>query len=190
MENVRASGSGFSDRRTSGDTRRKYDLVRVKAGKFVAGIILNDRLVCRQVHRVGKASLPCDGDGCDHCHVNNGKRWYGWLAVYGQKGDRTLILEIPDGGLEEIERFQDENHTLRGAVIRATRPGVKTNGPVRVIVERGNHPGSLLPACPDVVAILCRIWCIDADHRSIPGFGSELRERAIAALNGSNGSAH
>lgn len=148
----------WARRPLEGTRTRRWEIVRVKAGKEVRGIMLAGDLVGAYTHFWGGRTVACDGRACLPCSKNVELRWHGYLPLYSARSRETSIIEVTEACVEVIDRWFSAHRSLRGAMVTIGRPGVKANGMLRARLEEGPLPVEALPAPPDVKSILENMW--------------------------------
>lgn len=158
MADQEFGAQAFSRRPSEARPARRWDIVRVKAGKAIMGVMLGHDVVGAYTHWWGGRTVPCNGPDCSPCSKNVELRWHGYLPLYSLKTRDTSIVEFTEACVEVIDRWFSEHRTLRGCVIEIHRPGAKANGELRAKVYDGPLAKAVLPESPQVEEILMRMW--------------------------------
>lgn len=153
-----AADSSFSELPPDSECPLGFDIVRAPAKGSFDCVCLSEMAVGKFTHWWCGRTQPCDGPECAKCLQGSPRRWHSWVAVYTQRSSRTFILEVPPGPAKFLGDFRSKHLTLRGASLAVSRNNGKANGKVRIGVARSGIDSLLLPVCPDVVAMLERMW--------------------------------
>lgn len=130
--------------------------------------ILSEQLYGCSTHYYRRRTQPCVGDQCEICAGGQPRRWYGWLVGYDVARREKVLVEVPPGVALALRAYRGQVGNLRGHVIRLARRNKKENGPVKAEFGPGKFASELLPPCPDIVALLSRMWCV----RDLYGVGT------------------
>lgn len=135
-------------------------VVRAPNGGKVSYIILSDAVLGTWTHFYQRRTQPCMGDSCQICPLENTRRWYGWIVGLALARGEKFLVEVPAGVALNLKAFRAERGSLRGCSLALFRANKKENGPVRGEISVGKIDISLLPECPDIESLLCRMWQI------------------------------
>lgn len=149
---------GFSRRAPASEGDMDYALVRVPAAGRVGGICLSPDLLCRDVHYWRRRTTPCTKPDCDACLDGDRPYWRGWIFIWNHTTRGIKILELTKRAMVPLELWYTEHRTLRGALVVTTRGGKNDNGPLFSAVSPGPIDRALLPATPNLAALLERMW--------------------------------
>lgn len=165
MADDRNEGPFYARRPTPDRIKRKFDLVRVRAGKSIRGIMLAGDLVGAYTHYWGGRTVPCFAGECVACKRNVEVRWHGYLPLLALKQQSIAIVEITDGCVEVFDDWYRKHRSLRGALVEVRRREGKANNPLWADLQDGPIPATNLPDPPDVQAILERMWGLHSLER-------------------------
>lgn len=136
--------------------------------------ILSEQLYGCSTHYYRRRTQPCVGDGCEICASGQPRRWYGWLVGYDVARREKVIVEVPPGVALALRAYRGQVGNLRGHCICLSRRNKKENGPVKAEFAAGKFASELLPPCPDIVALLSRMWCV-RDLANVEALGEPLQ---------------
>jgi len=102
-------------------------------------------------------------------------RWYGYVALWNPKTDAVQIAEITDGAADELDRYFARHNSLRGAVLTLARQGARPNGRIISQVDPPQLSEERLPAEPDVMRCLEKIWGVNENHESVARRSAKTR---------------
>lgn len=122
--------------------------------------ILSDHVLGCWTHFYRRRTQPCMGAECTICPHENTRRWYGWIIGYDVVRREKKLMEIPASVAINLRAYRAERSTLRGHSLKLFRKNDKSNGPVVGAIGQPKIDLSLLPECPDIVSLLCRLWQI------------------------------
>lgn len=122
--------------------------------------ILSDHLLGCWTHYFRRRTQPCLGGECFICGTSSPRRWYGWLIGYDLSKGQKSIVEVPAAVALHLRSYREKHASLRGHRIKLFRKSSKPNGPVAVEMAPPKIDVAMLPECPDIVALLCKVWQI------------------------------
>jgi len=155
----------FQNRPNSDDLPEIWKILRCpKRGTPQLAIVGADVLGC-YVHYWSGRTRPCNKVSCDICERGQQPRWRGYLPVLTPSPSTPKILEVTPSIIGDIDRWLNQEGTLRGSVIQLNRKGNVQNGELSVKIGKPAGFDVNLPDPPDVYGILCRIWRITHDPR-------------------------
>jgi hypothetical protein len=153
-----------------------FDIVRAPSKGTFDCVCLSSIAMGKYTHWWHGRTQPCEGVDCPKCLSGSPRRWHSWVAVYNERSGRVFLLEVPAGAAKCLGDFRSKSGTLRGVGIALKRANGKVNGPVRVGFAKPRTNNDLLPACPDVAALLERMWS------ARPGYDSTLESPALTMV--------
>lgn len=121
-------------------------------------IVLSHNLTGCVVHFWSGRTLGCTGVDCEACEKNRAAFWEGYLAAVKRGSLERVIVRITEKIGGRIVAWQNNRHTLRGAVMEFDRPSRTPNGRIRLKIEETavDVPEKLVE--PDMQKVLCHIW--------------------------------
>lgn len=155
----------FQRRPTEGGGPIAYRLLRLKAADKFSGVVLSSDMIGCYTHWWGGRTQPCVGKECKACKANSETKWKGWMACLITKTAEIVITEFTHATVDEVTRFFDQHRTFKGSTVRLVRIGPRANGKLAVSFNDTRSQYTLLPECPNVPAILARMWGVD---RTLP----------------------
>jgi hypothetical protein len=156
--------SAWSNKPLDETGRIMYEVRRCKPGKPVEGIILSDTLLGKYTHHMdGRTQPHVDGD-CRGCARGISMRWHSWIFCKDFKSPAIFIMEFPAIGANQMYRFEREYGGLRGYSVKQIRVGTKENGRIRLQEYPDRVSPLSLPPCPDIVAVMSKMWEIRPDQ--------------------------
>jgi hypothetical protein len=168
------------------DVRNALPLVRTPPRGILRLMATGHELTGTYIHWYAGRSQPCRGDQCKACLEGTPARWMAYLPGRIADGPRHAIVEIPRLAAQIIQDWQQENGSLRGAILEFTRLSKRPNGRVSVSVARPDTERDDLPPPPDMPRCLATLWQVKlADFESGPrtNAGAELRVDADSAAD-------
>jgi len=153
-----------------------FDIVRAPSKGSFDCVCLSTMAIGKYTHWWHGRTQPCAGSECSKCIQGSPRRWHTWLGVYSERSQRTFVLEVPAGPAKTLADYRAKHGSLRGISLSLHRANGKTNGPVRIGFGKPRGSADLLPACPDVAALLERMWT------ARPGYDSAFESPKIAVV--------
>lgn len=135
-------------------------VVRAPSKGKVSFTLLSDAVLGTWTHYFRRRTQPCMGVECQICPLENTRRWYGWLVGFNVLRGQKWLVEVPAGVALNLQAWRRERGSLRGCSLSLFRANNKENGPVRGEISPPHLDIGLLPECPDIVSLLCRMWQI------------------------------
>jgi hypothetical protein len=167
-----------------------WQIVRAEPNKPVAFICLTPRPFGIRTHFYQGRTIPCVRYNCPACKNNMLSRYTGYLAALSAKVHRNVLVEYSAGAAGDLQKVLTVNNSLRGSNFILSRVGRKANGPLRFEYKGLFSGGLVLPPCPDVFSILCKVWRLDTETYVDVDSGTELKlsehERVQAGIDGRN----
>lgn len=133
-------------------------LLRVPAKSFLRGIITSDKLVGAPTHYANRRTQPCQDKDCELCRDGNQPRWHGYISLIHTASNNHIVLELTALAAVPIKDWETRHGSLRGANIRAERPGNRDNSPVQCRLEAADHDLRVLPLGVHLVTFLEHLW--------------------------------
>lgn len=128
------------------------------------GYILSAKMFGLPIHFYGR-SVPCTQHAtCPICAKKNEPRWTGYLPVWVPGAIKPQLLELPTAAAEYVAMYQAKFATLRGRMIKTSRPRGRANSKLLVEITNPTNEGLSLPPVPLVREALCLIWQLDFDN--------------------------
>lgn len=160
----RKSDEDFWARRPEdGLEKRRYDVIRVGAGRSIKGIMLAGDVIGAYTHWFGGRTVPCFGPECRACATGVEIRWHGYVPLMAIKQRTIQIFELTVAAVGPLDAWFRTHRSLRGALVELQRRGGRANGMVRSLVSDGPLPAEALPDPPDVKAVLRNLWSLRED---------------------------
>lgn len=141
-----------------------------KGAKFKGCLTCND-LYCPDTHWIGRRTLPCMGEDCAACEANKPKRHEAFGSFVWNHNHRHQIARLSVPVAVTIKRALTGVVDYRGQVVHLERKGDRKNGRLVAYVDDYSFPQERLPAAPNLVDHLSRVWRIDGID---PGMGDSL----------------
>jgi hypothetical protein len=135
-------------------------VVRAPSKGKLSFVLLSDAVRGTWTHYFRRRTQPCMGDQCQICPLENTRRWYGWLVGFNAPRREKVLLEVPAGVALNLKAWRAERGSLRGCSLTLFRANSKENGPVRGSISPCTIDVGLLPECPAIESLLCRMWQI------------------------------
>lgn len=133
-------------------------IVRTPAnGRLILGITCTQMCGC-PTHWYGGRTVPCEGENCTACNEGYSWRWHGYVSGLISGTRRHVLAEFTAQASEAIADYHKWQGTLRGAILTATRHKNRHNGRVIVNLTAGDLAKMNLPAEPDIVQTLGKLW--------------------------------
>jgi len=142
-------------------------IVRTPIKGKAGGIILSDDAVGCWTHFWQGRTRPCTDIACVLCADGNARRWHSWVVTKNASDKQLFIVEVPAAPALALAEWRDEHGTLRGWKIQLERLGGKANGRVRIAMAGPKAESAMLPACPDLPALLLKMWQIKSGPPAI-----------------------
>lgn len=135
-----------------------YEIIRCRPGKPVTGILLSRRHVGAELHYwKGRSILHAD-TGCEACENGYTPRWYGYVAILRSGIGTINILEFTARCWPSVREYYEQIGDLRCAKFNASRLRDAANAPMGLTISEAKVPESSIPAEPDLVGMLERMW--------------------------------
>ena len=135
-------------------------VVRAPSKGKASFVVLSDAVLGTWTHYFRRRTQPCMGNECQICPQENTRRWYGWLVGLNLLRREKFLVEVPAGVALNLRAWRLERGSLRGCTLTLFRANSKENGPVRGTISPATIDLGLLPECPNIVGLLCRMWQI------------------------------
>jgi hypothetical protein len=161
-----------------------FRIIRTQASGETKGIIISAKHVGAETHYWRGRTVKCTREECEACLSGLEPRWHGHLWLYAPGTGETVIWEYPDKTHTAIEQYLGQYGSLRGASLTARRVGNKPNGRVYAALVQSARDVNSLPAEPDMVATLSRMWELKPND---PTQYTMAREALQAALTRKTG---
>jgi hypothetical protein len=146
-----------------------FDIVRAPSKGSFDCVCLSTMAIGKYTHWWHGRTQPCAGSECSKCIQGSPRRWHTWLGVYSERSQRTFVLEVPAGPAKTLADYRAKHGSLRGISLSLHRA-------VRIGFGKPRGSADLLPACPDVAALLERMWT------ARPGYDSAFESPKIAVV--------
>lgn len=119
-------------------------------------------------HFWGGRTTPCTNPTCDACAAGTPWRWHAYVSAIEFLSQTHFLFECTAAAADAFVRFARERGTLRGCTFRASRSSTRMNA--RVIIETHLYTGQPkdLPAEPNIILALARLWNIPANQITTP----------------------
>lgn len=141
------------------DSEPKWSVHRVKKGKALKVLCLSHALIGHDLHYTGGRSRPHFELDCEHCAAGHRDvRWYGYLATCNLDLSAPTLLEVTKMGAVCVDRYVRSYGSLRGCELIVSRKADKKNGEQHVVIKQGKMSPDVIPAAPNVVRMLMRMW--------------------------------
>jgi hypothetical protein len=138
-----------------------YRLIRTPPYKPIRGIVLSENLLGTRTHFTRSRTIPCQGEGCEHCAEGLPWRWHGYLAMILDPGKEKVIIELTAQAAEQLKPTISGFGSLRCVEILCERPSKRPNGRVRILARRNGIAPNSLPEAPEIQKIMLHIWGLD-----------------------------
>ena len=126
----------------------------------LSGILTTPNLIGCPTHYVNGRTLPCQGPRCTACPKGFPSRWHGYLGLYLPKTAEHTLLEITKHASLAVADHRRDIGPLRGKRLDAHRADPRINARVILRITPFDAAQIALPAPPDVIACLAKIWGI------------------------------
>jgi len=150
--------SDWTNRPAPNQHPTQLQLLRVPPSKTIIAIITSDDAIGRDTHYWKGRTRVCTHPTCEPCDAHHAPRWYGYLAVVAPTMQAPTILEITAACVNSLNEYLQEYPTLRGAEITIRRANKKANSRLIATLKPSPYRDGKLPAAPNVITHLCRIW--------------------------------
>jgi hypothetical protein len=141
----------------------KLQLLRVKAGGSIRGIILSPHVNWTETHFFkGRTTIHAPQD-CAACENGQKPRWYGYLAILSTSSDTIALVEVTPATNAEFADWERIHATIRGAGLTLLRHGKRANGRIEAQLREPTIATRKLPDAPDVIKTMERIF--EVNHR-------------------------
>lgn len=155
---VAAARFQFNDGPEPSEVEERWQIVRVGLKPLLRAVVLSERVTGHYLHYASSRSMPCQKGVCPLCDLGEQRRWYGYLPIASQDGQRKGLLEITPLAWLSLQKYLENHKTLRGAELDLCRVPARRNGHLHCKARETRVLVDGLPPCPDVPAILQRIW--------------------------------
>ncbi len=132
-------------------------------GAILEVVLLDSLVLHREMHfdrNIGPfgAPVPCMGlPSCSYCCANLGKRPRCFLACALLGTLKPGVLQLSDGGAEDLRLIVQRLADWRGLTLSITRRDKRRNAR-QVVASKGRFDGERLPPTFNVIPVLERIW--------------------------------
>lgn len=155
---VQNDQSEWSEQPLDPTGRIMYRILRSRPSKPIEGVIVSHVLLGKYTHHVNGRTQPHLKRDCDGCLKGIQMRWHSWLFVKAYHDPEISMHEFPAIGANQVARWSKEYGGLRGYGIKQTRLGGKINGRIQLNWNSKRVNPDTLPPCPDIVAVLEKMW--------------------------------
>lgn len=144
-----------------------------RPGRPVEGVLLDSTVLSHDVHfdrTLGKAgrTVPCLGPtACAYCLAGLGSNVKYFLAAAFPDSLGTFVLQVSDGGGEDLKLIVALKPDWRGLHLIATRADKRKVARMNV-ESKGRWEGGPLPKTFDVRPVLHRLWGLSPGAATIP----------------------
>lgn len=146
-----------------------FDLRRTPEAAPLQSIITCDELLVCDTHYWGGRTLPCERvqvmpDGsksagtCAACNESMPYRTHVYVSAFDCRTREHFIFECTAHAAKPLEDYREANGSLRGCIIRASRPKGLKNSKVVIETNSANLAKVQLPQAPDLILALSTIW--------------------------------
>jgi hypothetical protein len=129
------------------------------AGNIIA-TATSRRLIGTKTHWWGGRTTPCDDPTCEACAAGCPYRWHAYVSAYDHGKQLHFLFECTAAAADAFEKYASDHESLRGCTFRASRNSKRQNARVQIETHPYTGKPSDLPAEPDLVACLSRLWNI------------------------------
>lgn len=148
----------WSTQPNDGDIRPATQLLRVKPGKPLEGVITCTTTNGTYLHYWKGRTTPCLGADCEACTQKLSARWYGFLSLWSPRTNGHAIVEITSSCMERINEYTASHGTLRAALLRLRRANNKANARLLAEIELSGYAPDAIPPALDLIDTLEYIW--------------------------------
>lgn len=146
-----------------------FQLRRTPQNGPLAAIITCEQLLVADTHYWHGRTTPCerkandrgetlDDSTCPACREKIGYRTHVYVSAYDPKRSEHFLFECTTCAAKPLAEYLEAVGTLRGCILRATRPKGTPNGKVAIETATANQQRVPLPEPPDVIMALAVIW--------------------------------
>jgi hypothetical protein len=122
-------------------------------------LMLADTPMFFRGHYIDGRMKPCSHGGCSMCNDGKGtqKRWV--FPVYDTARGATRLLELGEAPAGQLMRYAIDYQGLLGLKFKMSKPGGTLRSTISVELSGlARVPAGELPECPDVLAVMSKIW--------------------------------
>lgn len=148
----------FQNRPNAGDLPSAWKILRASKKGTQTLLMVSDDCTGCYVHYWSGRTRPCWKNDCYPCACGQAPRWRGYIAVLTQSPSVGRLLEITPSVINDLDRWIQQEGTLRGSLITLKRRGNVPNGELVCEVAKPTGFAATLPPEPNVVQLLSRIW--------------------------------
>lgn len=136
-----------------------HRIVRTPATSDFKAIITCQNAIGCPTHFLNNRTTPCEGKpDCEACNIGHSARWHGWVSCLHTRTLEHCLFEFTAPSCDVLKNYLNQNGTLRGCGITASRPSKKQNGRVLITTQPVDQGKWRLPDEPNIMRILCHIW--------------------------------
>lgn len=150
-----------------------FSLKRTPPSGYIQAIVTSDNLVVCDTHFWHGRTTPCeriandegatiDDSPCQACTEKIGYRTHAYVACFDPKKQEHCLFECTTHAAKSLAEYHEANGTLRGCILRASRPTGKPNGQVTIETNTANLAKVHLPTAPSIQLALAVIWRLPA----------------------------
>jgi hypothetical protein len=148
----------YTDTPPEPDHRFNLPLRRTPTTGHITAIATTAHLLGTNTHFWGGRTVPCEDPDCEPCRQGIPFRWHAYLGAILTATLEQIIFEVTSHGVDPFIAYRATYGTLRGCLFEAHRQGSCANGRVIIRCRPADLAKLPLPAEPDLVAILAKIW--------------------------------
>jgi len=157
------------------EERIAFRLLRVRPGKQLRGVILDDRVDGVYVHWIGSRSIVClDPKACG-CDAKNAPRWRGYVWLSTVDLSSRVLLEVVPSAEECLRVYLATSKSLRGTIWTFERVSGRPNGAVHAACTGTVNDLRRLDRPPSVRLAIAQLYGIKPSALG-PGAGNIARE--------------
>lgn len=140
-------------------------ILRPKKGCTVRVVSLSQQIMGVEIHYRDRLSIPCTGvpHKCPGCVAVMPKKWRGYIVGLEQPQHKLWIVEFTPCAYRECLAMPAFGMSLRGRTIGLYRMRHSDRAKVQASVS-DQRVSYELPECPDLEALLQRIWGIEPEE--------------------------
>jgi len=146
-----------------------FDLIRTPATGTIHATVTSDELLVCDTHYFHGRTMPCErfqtdaageriAGNCQACAESMPFRSHVYVSVFDSKTQEHNIFECTTHAAKPLEDYRVAVGTLRGCIIRATRPKGLANSKVIIETNTFNPQRTILPNAPNLILALSVIW--------------------------------
>jgi hypothetical protein len=137
-----------------------YSLRRVGT-QPVIGFITCETIVGLSLHFHKGRSKPHTKNGlCEACEAGNTPRWKGYMTLFDPRRKDHWLQEFTPSAYDGIRAGIDAFGGIKGHSIQLERTTHRQNSPMKSTVHIATLDLRVLPAAPNIIKVLYRIWDI------------------------------